>query len=140
MRTVAISSLFLLYRAENKRISTIKRTKNRRHPTEVECRLFCPILSRSCRFRNFLKLLSYRHTPNVPRLFCKKNGFKNHLRYASIRRIASHSAGKSEISISESCSCARPSANVINSDCFIPVNFKIFRLSITRLNIRSNRS
>ena len=63
MRTVAISSLFLLYRAENKRISTIKRTKNRRHPTEVECRLFCPILSRSCRFRNFLKLLSYRHTP-----------------------------------------------------------------------------
>jgi hypothetical protein len=37
--------------------------KNRRHPTKVECRLFCPILSDRCRFRNFLKLLSYRHTP-----------------------------------------------------------------------------
>ena len=37
--------------------------KNRRHPTEVECRLFCPILSDRCRFRTFLKLLSYRHTP-----------------------------------------------------------------------------
>ena len=38
--------------------------KNRRHPTKVECRLFCPILSDRCRFRNFLKLLSYRHTPD----------------------------------------------------------------------------
>ena len=37
--------------------------KNRRHPTEVECRLFCcPILLGRCRFCNFLKLLSYRHT------------------------------------------------------------------------------
>lgn len=39
--------------------------KNRRHPTKVECRLFCPILSDRCRFRNFLKLLSYRHTPDI---------------------------------------------------------------------------
>ena len=39
--------------------------KNRRHPTKVECRLFCPILSDRCRFRNFLKLLSYRHTPDL---------------------------------------------------------------------------
>ena len=32
-------------------------------PTEVECRLFCcPILFDRCRFCNFFKLLSYRHT------------------------------------------------------------------------------
>lgn len=34
-------------------------------PTEVECRLFCcPILFDRCRFCNFFKLLSYRHTGN----------------------------------------------------------------------------
>ena len=39
--------------------------KNRQHPTEAECRLFCcPILPSSCRFCSFLKLLSYRHTGN----------------------------------------------------------------------------
>ena len=39
--------------------------KNRRHPTEAECRLFCcPILLSRCRFCSFLKLLSYRHTAN----------------------------------------------------------------------------
>ena len=39
--------------------------KNRQHPTEVECRLFCcPILLGRCRFCSFLKLLSYRHTAN----------------------------------------------------------------------------
>ena len=40
-----------------------KTHKNRRHPTKVECRLL--LLSNpvcSCRFRNFLKLLSYQHT------------------------------------------------------------------------------
>ena len=38
--------------------------KNRRHPTEAECRLLCcPILLSRCRFCSFLKLLSYRHTP-----------------------------------------------------------------------------
>ncbi len=37
--------------------------KNRRHPAEAECRLFCcPILLSRCRFCSFLKLLSYRHT------------------------------------------------------------------------------
>ena len=41
--------------------------KNRRHPAEVECRLFCcPILLSRCRFCNFLKLLSYQHTPEAP--------------------------------------------------------------------------
>ena len=44
--------------------------KNRRHPTKVECRLFCPILSDRCRFRNFLKLLSYRHTAKNRRFCC----------------------------------------------------------------------
>ena len=40
--------------------------KNRRHPTEAECRLLCcPILLSRCRFCSFLKLLSYRHTPNA---------------------------------------------------------------------------
>ena len=44
--------------------------KNRQHPTEVECRLFCcPILLGRCRFCSFLKLLSYRHTANGRRLF-----------------------------------------------------------------------
>ena len=38
--------------------------KNRQHPTDVECRLFCcPILLGRCRFCSFLKLLSYRHMP-----------------------------------------------------------------------------
>ena len=37
--------------------------KNRQHPTEVECCLFCcPILLSRCRLYSFLKLLSYRHT------------------------------------------------------------------------------
>ena len=41
--------------------------KNRQHPTEVECRLFCcPILLGRCRFCSFLKLLSYRHTADPP--------------------------------------------------------------------------
>ena len=41
--------------------------KNRQHPTEAECRLFCcPILPSSCRFCSFLKLLSYRHTAKHP--------------------------------------------------------------------------
>ena len=45
--------------------------KNRQHPTEAECRLFCcPILPSSCRFCSFLKLLSYRHTANSRRFFC----------------------------------------------------------------------
>ena len=40
--------------------------KNRQHPTDVECRLFCcPILLGRCRFCSFLKLLSYRHTPKA---------------------------------------------------------------------------
>ena len=40
--------------------------KNRQHPTEVECRLFCcPILLGRCRFCSFLRLLSYRHTPKA---------------------------------------------------------------------------
>ena len=40
--------------------------KNRQHPTEVECRLFCcPILLGRCRFCSFLKLLSYRHTAKL---------------------------------------------------------------------------
>ena len=47
--------------------------KNRQHPTEAECRLFCcPILPSSCRFCSFLKLLSYRHTakpPFLPRIY-----------------------------------------------------------------------
>ena len=47
--------------------------KNRRHPTEVECRLFCcPILLGRCRFCSFLKLLSYRHTPERPLVFAEK--------------------------------------------------------------------
>ena len=44
--------------------------KNRQHPTEAECRLFCcPILPSSCRFCSFLKLLSYRHTAKAVFLF-----------------------------------------------------------------------
>ncbi len=44
--------------------------QNRRHPTEAECRLFCcPILLSRCRFCSFLKLLSYRHTPERARFF-----------------------------------------------------------------------
>ena len=44
-------------------LSLLFSAKNRRHPTEVECRLFCcPILLSRCRFCSFLKLLSYRHT------------------------------------------------------------------------------
>jgi hypothetical protein len=44
--------------------------KNRRHPTEAECRLFCcPIPLSRCRFCSFLKLLSYRHTAKAPALF-----------------------------------------------------------------------
>ena len=40
--------------------------KNRQHPTEAECRLFCcPILLSRCRFCSFLKLLSYRHTAKL---------------------------------------------------------------------------
>ena len=40
--------------------------KNRQHPTDVECRLFCcPILLGRCRFCSFLKLLSYWHTPHI---------------------------------------------------------------------------
>ena len=47
--------------------------KNRRHPAEVECRLFCcPILLSRCRFCSFLKLLSYRHTPEVALFYAKK--------------------------------------------------------------------
>ena len=44
--------------------------KNRRHPTEAECRLLCcPILLSRCRFCSFLKLLSYRHTPKGAAFF-----------------------------------------------------------------------
>ena len=47
--------------------------KNRLHSTEAECSLFCcPILISRCRFCSFLKLLSYRHTPDVPVLFLPK--------------------------------------------------------------------
>ena len=49
--------------------------KNRQHPTEAECRLFCcPILPSSCRFCSFLKLLSYRHTAKGLLLFCAPSG------------------------------------------------------------------
>ena len=44
--------------------------KNRQHPTEAGCRLFCcPILLSRCRFCSFLRLLSYRHTGNSVFLF-----------------------------------------------------------------------
>ena len=47
--------------------------KNRQHPTEAECRLFCcPILLGRCRFCSFLKLLSYRHTPDGVLVFKAK--------------------------------------------------------------------
>lgn len=62
--------VILALQRKNRWFSTL-RCKNRRHPTEVECRLFFPILFRSCRFRNSLKLLSYRHTPLGPSLFVK---------------------------------------------------------------------
>ena len=52
--------------------------KNRRHPTKVECRLFCPILSDRCRFRNFLKLLSYRHTPERLSLLIPSKKWQSH--------------------------------------------------------------
>ncbi len=40
--------------------------KNRQHPAEAECRLFCcSILLGRCQFCSFLKLLSYRHTADV---------------------------------------------------------------------------
>ena len=66
--TISPFSLSLLFSAKNRWFSTL-RCKNRRHPTEVECRLFCcPILLGRCRFCSFLKLLSYRHTANRP--FC----------------------------------------------------------------------
>ena len=61
--TISPFLLSLPYRTENRRFSALSCTKNRRHPTEVECRLFCcPILLGRCRFCSFLKLLSYRHT------------------------------------------------------------------------------
>ena len=48
--------------------------KNRQHPTEVECRLFCcPILLGRCRFCSFLKLLSYRHTAKAVLFFAEKS-------------------------------------------------------------------
>ena len=51
--------------------------KNRRHLTEVECRLFCcPILLSRCRFCNFLKLLSYRHTANPDLFYYSKTASK----------------------------------------------------------------
>ena len=60
--TISAFSLSLLYNAKNREFSTL-RCKNRRRPTEIECRLFCcPILLSRCRFCSFLKLLSYRHT------------------------------------------------------------------------------
>ena len=64
--TISPFLLSLPYRTENRRFSALSCTKNRRHPTEVECRLFCcPILLGRCRFCSFLKLLSYRHTPKA---------------------------------------------------------------------------
>ena len=63
--TISAFSLSLLYSAKNREFSTL-RCKNRRRPTEIECRLFCcPILLGRCRFCSFLKLLSYRHTPKA---------------------------------------------------------------------------
>ena len=63
--TISAFSLSLLYSAKNREFSTL-RCKNRRRPTEIECRLFCcPILLGRCRFCSFLKLLSYRHTAYV---------------------------------------------------------------------------
>ena len=51
--------------------------KNRQHPTEVECRLFCcPILLGRCRFCSFLKLLSYRHTPETASLLSLRTFIK----------------------------------------------------------------
>ena len=64
--TISPFLLSLPYRTENRRFSALSCTKNRRHPTEVECRLFCcPILLGRFRFCSFLKLLSYRHTPKA---------------------------------------------------------------------------
>lgn len=69
--TISAFSLSLLYSAKNKEFSTL-RCKNRRRPTEIECRLFCcPILLSRCRFCSFLKLLSYRYTPKpLPLIIC----------------------------------------------------------------------
>ena len=64
--TISPFSLSLLFSAKNRWFATLRCTKNRQHPTDVECRLFCcPILLGRCRFCSFLKLLSYRHTAYV---------------------------------------------------------------------------
>ena len=53
--TISAFSLSLLYSAKNREFSTL-RCKSRRHPTEIEYRLFCcPILLGRCRFCSFLK-------------------------------------------------------------------------------------
>ena len=58
-------TLFVIFAFQRKKqvILDPQMYKNRQHPTEAECRLFCcPILLSRCRFCSFLRLLSYRHT------------------------------------------------------------------------------
>ena len=82
--TISAFSLSLLYSAKNREFSTL-RCKNRRRPTEAECRLFCcPILPSSCRFCSFLKLLSYRHTAE-DRVFAAKNRSAAHVKRTGVR-------------------------------------------------------
>ncbi len=61
-------TLFVIFAFQRKKqvILDPQMYKNRQHPTEAECRLFCcPILLSRCRFCSFLKLLSYQHTAKL---------------------------------------------------------------------------
>ena len=67
--TISAFSLSLLYSAKNREFSTL-RCKNKRRPTEIECRLFCcPILLGRCRFGTrhmFVRFLWMLQTVKYP--------------------------------------------------------------------------
>ena len=63
--TISPFSLSLPYRTENRRFSALSCTKTGDTQPKLSAACFCcPILLGRCRICSFLKLLSYRHTPD----------------------------------------------------------------------------
>ena len=107
--------------------------KNRQHPTEVECRLFCcPILLGRCRFCSFLKLLSYRHTAEGVFFVVEEDGFEPSKSVTT--DLQSAPFGRSGTPPYSVMSCGGGAGGRIRTPDLLITNQLLYRLSYTSVS------
>ncbi len=107
--------------------------KNRQHSTEAECRLFCcPILLSRCRFCSFLKLLSYRHTPEGVFFVVEEDGFEPSKSVTT--DLQSAPFGRSGTPPYSVMSCGGGAGGRIRTPDLLITNQLLYRLSYTSVS------